>query len=700
MTLPDPILDDLRFQSDLVDEARRRIIRYCPEWTDYNVSDPGITLIELFAWMTEMMVYRLNRVPDRNYVKFLELLGVQLQPASSARVPLTFYLSTPFPLAPEDDTVAGVPRGTEVATRKGDEEEEVIFTTEETLTLAGPILAQVRRDDDPTRNFQPRLGIEDFYAFGRRRPEVGSTFYLGFDTAVPMNGRILRLDINAVPTQATGIKREDPPLIWEYSLGGNQWRELSPSTRHGERDTTGGLNNEYGALTLYLPLDMASDIVQGREAYWVRCRYMPRTPEQGLYTESPRLKGIQASVLGGSVWATHAVSVKDEYVGVSKGEPGQTFHTRNAPVLPLIHEERLEVEEMQYGEWVFVPWEPVEAFAESTRFDRHYTLNHASGTIDFGPAIRQPDGSVKQYGRVPETHRRIRLSEYRYGGGVVGNVPAAKLQLLRTTIPYIDRVTNLIGAMGGRNQESLDEAKFRAQRELRAQERAVTAEDYENLGLKATRAIARIKAITPAATGLNGASASAGTITLLAVPVVSEALRTETLYQLHLLPAVRQTLLSHLDRYRLLTTTLNVREPRYIGVSVRVEIVASPYGTPEQIRRRVAETLYRYISPLVQESEGDIQLPDYLAPAANGWEFGRDLYLTELYALLQQVPGVRHVKNIKVAHRGVQPDHEPTPEGESDNPPPDPMALDAPFLAVPADTLLVSLDHTVTLVSP
>ena len=97
MPLPAPNLDDLRFQTDLVDEARRRIIRYCPEWTDYNLSDPGITLIELFAWMTEQLVYRLNRVPEKNYVKFLEMLGVHLQPASSARAELTFYLSVPKP---------------------------------------------------------------------------------------------------------------------------------------------------------------------------------------------------------------------------------------------------------------------------------------------------------------------------------------------------------------------------------------------------------------------------------------------------------------------------------------------------------------------------------------------------------------------------------------------------------------------------
>ena len=82
MPLPTPNLDDRRFQ-DILDEARRLIPRYCPTWTDHNLSDPGITLLELFAWMTDLLLYRLNRVPEKNYIKFLELIGVQLEPARS-----------------------------------------------------------------------------------------------------------------------------------------------------------------------------------------------------------------------------------------------------------------------------------------------------------------------------------------------------------------------------------------------------------------------------------------------------------------------------------------------------------------------------------------------------------------------------------------------------------------------------------------
>ena len=94
MPLPAPNLDDRRFQ-DLVDDAKRLVQRRCPEWTDHNVSDPGITLIETFAYVVDQVLYRLNRVPERSYVTFLELMGVELFAPSAARVPVTFWLTAP-----------------------------------------------------------------------------------------------------------------------------------------------------------------------------------------------------------------------------------------------------------------------------------------------------------------------------------------------------------------------------------------------------------------------------------------------------------------------------------------------------------------------------------------------------------------------------------------------------------------------------
>jgi predicted phage baseplate assembly protein len=96
MPLPVPNLDDRTFQ-DIVDQAKTLIPHYCPTWTDHNVSDPGVALIELFAWMTDLMLYRINQVPDTVYVKLLDMIGVRLQPPRAAQAPVTFLLSAPQP---------------------------------------------------------------------------------------------------------------------------------------------------------------------------------------------------------------------------------------------------------------------------------------------------------------------------------------------------------------------------------------------------------------------------------------------------------------------------------------------------------------------------------------------------------------------------------------------------------------------------
>ena len=89
--IPPPKLDDRTFD-DIVDEAISMIPRYAPEWTNHNPSDPGITLIELAAWMTDLLIYRLNQVPDKNYVAFLNLLGIKLRAPRAARALVRFGL--------------------------------------------------------------------------------------------------------------------------------------------------------------------------------------------------------------------------------------------------------------------------------------------------------------------------------------------------------------------------------------------------------------------------------------------------------------------------------------------------------------------------------------------------------------------------------------------------------------------------------
>jgi predicted phage baseplate assembly protein len=704
MALPAPNLDDLRFQSDLVDVARRRIIHYCPEWTEYNLSDPGITLIELFAWMTELIVYRLNQVPEKNYIEFLNLLGMQRQPASSARADLTFWLSVSLPITPENEEPVIVPQGIEVVSRGAGAEEQVTFTTDHMLTIVPPRLTQLRRAEDFQKNYLPRLGVETFYAFNQTKPQVGDTFYLGFDTARDISGHILQLNFTCERTQAVGVRREDPPWVWEVSLGNGEWREIAPSTRQGERDTTGGLNNPQGSLVLYLPLDMRPDQVFGRNALWVRCRLEPRRPEQGMYSESPRVTGVTALTLGAAVPATHAVIVENEPLGRSNGEPNQTFTLEHAPILNLQDGETVEVEEWREGEVVFVPWQCVDNFAHSTRFDRHFTVDATSGAVQFGPVVRQADGTMHQYGRIPEGGRQIRFTRYRYGGGVAGNVPADSLQGLTTSLAYISRVTNLRRASGGRDAESMEEVKVRARRELKAQLRAVTAEDYEQLAKNASRSVARVKCNVPQRTDTSAGSThvAPGTVEILVVPAAFDSLRVGDLTRLHVDAALAQTVETYLDRYRLLTTTLRIAEPAYLGVKVDATIIPAEFSQPEVVRARVAEALRTFISPLALVD--DLEKQDALMDATwEGWPFGRNLYVAEIFSLIQRVPGVKHVVDVRLSTRPVVPNAE-APPGES-APPQSAAAQSAAPLApveqkvvrVAANMLLCSLEHNVTL---
>jgi predicted phage baseplate assembly protein len=687
MTLPAPNLDDLRFQSDLVDEMRKRIVRYCPEWTEYNLSDPGITLIELFAWMTELMVYRLNRVPEKNYIKFLELLGLQRKAASSARTELTFWLSAPLPLTPDSDQSVLIPAAFEVRSEMSDE--EVLFTTDRALDIVPPRLAQVRREGEFNKNYYPRLGLETFYPFDAQRPQIGDTFYLGFDAARDLCGHILQLNFTCDPTEAVGIRREDPPWIWEVLTQEGEWVRLEPSNFEGERDTTGGLNNEQGKLVLYLPLGASPANLYGLNAFWLRCRIEQRNPLQGMYTESPRVKMIEVVSLGATVPAMHSLAVQEEQLGASSGEPGQSFLLQHSPVLTLVKGETLEVEELRDGELVFVPWQQVDDFSHSSRFDRHFILDTASGTVLTGPSVRQPDGSVIQYGRVPENGRRLRFSHYRYGGGVRGNLPSASLNTMTSSLAYVSRVSNLVRATGGRDQETMDELKLRAQRELQAQRRAVTAQDYEQFTYNASRSVARARCLTPK----DDPDCGPGNVTMLVVPAVADALKAGSIASLHLDDQLRAHIQDYLDEYRLLTASLHIREPLYQAVKVKARIVAEDYFQPGEVQKRVAEELQRYLSPLPLDDEKPL-----LAAGENwsGWPFGRDLFTAEVISLIQQVPQVKYVLDVEVLYRSIVPVEERVLFDDQPEPGLTPVTR---VLLVPPDGLLCSLEHEIETVS-
>ena len=552
---------------------------------------------------------------------------------------------------------------------------------------------------DFAKNYLPRLAVEDARVFRDQFPQEGDTFYLGFDESKPLAGYILRLRFTSIPTQATGIRRDDPPLVWECTVGDGEWYELTPSQTPGEKDTTGGLNNPSGQIHFYLPMHARPDDVQGISAYWIRCRFEQRRTSQGTYTRSPRVKAVEAFALGATVAATNAVLIQNESLGVTTGDAGQTFQLQNAPILNPAADEVLEIEERVFGETVFVAWSRVENFANSSRYDRHYTVETSSGEIALGPNIRQSDGAIVQYGRVPEASRLVRFSRYRAGGGVPGNVPINRINVMLATLPYIDSASNLRRAEGGRDPETLEEAKLRVPQELRSQQRAVTAADFEDLTRKASRSVARVKVLTP---GQGPSSPPPGMVEVLVVPECRESLAAGDNTRLAMAPALAREVQRYLDDYRLLTTTLLVREPTYIGVRVFAEIIAEDHLNPDIVRVRVIEALRAFLVPLPLDGKAEF-IESVIGGRWDGWPFGRDLYLSEILALLQKVSGVRHVRDVQAESRRVlpareQPPTEETPISEIDR------GLDAPtpirqMLSVGGDAVLCLLEPSITIVN-
>ena len=510
MALPTAVLDDRTFQN-LVDEAKKKIPLYCPEWTDHNVSDPGVALIELFAWMIDLLLYRLNQVPEKHYIKLLELLGIKLQAPMAAVAPLTFYLS-----APQLHTVV-IPRGTSVATLRADQSELVAFTTNEELSILPARLDHIllrRLAGDGTVHYEPvalsRLQPE-FTPFTAQKPVFDEALVLGMDEAY--DNHVLAVDLTCVRAAGMSIIPENPPLRWQ-AWTGQSWSDVVL-----EEDGTGGMSWS-GQVRLRLP-ELAQRAIGEVNAYWVRCEVIQASGEMRPYTTSPIIREVKLVSWGATTPATHASEERDERIGRSDGSPGQRYSLSHTPVLPRWETERVEV--WLPGMRTWQPWREVADFSTTGPDDQVYTLDSVSGEVTFGPALRLTDGSVRQYGAIPPRGADIRLSSYRYGGGTGGNVRSETITELKSSIAYVSRVTNHAPALGGLDAETLDEAMFRAKSLLRTRYRAVTADDYEELVRQAFPGrVARVRCLQTALAGGRGGAPSPGQVYVMLIPAIHQ----------------------------------------------------------------------------------------------------------------------------------------------------------------------------------
>jgi predicted phage baseplate assembly protein len=621
MALQTPNLDDRKFQ-DIVSEARSKIPLYCPKWTDYNLSDPGITLIELFAWMVDLLLYRINRVPEKNYIKFMDLIGIRLHPPVPAQVDITFRLS-----APQSNAVT-IPAGTEVATVRSESQEAISFTTNEDLSIIVPELAYAlttsdnvifadcmaafKKGDNPVTIFKPV-------------PEENNAIYFGFPVSLCAQTLMLNIDSTI---EGIGVDPRNPPLSWEFwNNSQERWQPLKM-----ESDTTGGLNTR-GDIILYIPPFAEMKDVNGQHAFWIRCRATRPQAGQRPYSNSPKIQSVEVKCIGGTVPASHCLRMAGEVLGRSDGSPGQKFNLHNVPVLSRQPGETLEIETEREGE--YESWQEVADFSESGPDERYFTLDGVSGEIRLGPSIRQPSGQEQQYGKIPPPGRQIRFTTYRWGGGSIGNVGKETVTVLKSSIPYVASVTNFAAAAGGRDAETLEAAMVRAPQVLRNQTRAVTANDFEYLAVEASPDVARARCLAPG-TAADSRAIPPGVVRVLLVPKVENLDGPIPREQLILLNSVRSAVQAYLDERRLLAMRVEIAAPDYQQVAVEAHVRVKPGYDKEKIAAGIRRRLYRFINPVCGGAKGQ------------GWPFGRSLFASDIYSLVHGAPDVEYIEDVKL----------------------------------------------------
>ena len=608
MTLPAPNLDDRAFQ-DLVDEAKRLVQRRCPEWTDNNVADPGVTLIETFAYMVDQLIYRLNRVPDLNYIKFLELLGEQLRPPAAAIAPVKFSLAVAQP----SDVL--IPMGTLVSTTRRGADRQITFSTSFPLNLASVTVASILTQPvggQPEPHEREMAMGSEFECFSSV-PEVGDAMYVGLTKAVP--GCIVRVNIDA-RIEGIGVDPLRPPIVVE-AWDGQTWNEIRVLI-----STTGGLNKR-GHVDVHV-VTHAESTIGGVTAGWIRMRVVATEGDQPAYSSSPRVKMIEASTIGGIVDASQSVPVVDEIVGTCAGTPGERLQLNRFPLVS--GQGDLTIEVSTASGWSV--WTRVDSFAQSEESDLHFMIDDTNGGLIFGPMIRQQDGSVRYYGHTPDSGSTVRVPRYQVGGGREGNVDAGAISVLRSSIPFVSKVENVQPAVGGVDAESIDDVKARAALTVRTRNRAVTARDYEQLIAVAAPSLTRIRCID--ATDLG----KAGLILVLVIPEVPagrfgfELLepRQEVLDDVH----------QYLDERRPLGISVRIEPPRYLGVSVMVRIAVLQGFSKDKVTVDADLAIAGFLHPNTGGYDGE------------GWPFGRQLVLGDIHGVLQHVPGIAYVDLVRL----------------------------------------------------
>lgn len=641
--VPQMVLDDRTFE-DLVKEARARAMRFLPEltaeWSDFNPSDPGSTLIDLFAWFTEQMLYRLNRVPELHQRKFMELLGLSLRTARPAEVLLEFRPSVA-------NRVVEVPAGIHAAGASADGKGQVFFETLESVELIPRPLVAVRVFDgvrflDHSRDHAEMGGHFEPFGDGSR----GNALYMGFkplnaaaaakgdgstaiklpkrlkfyvqvhrETEVMEQGRFVR------PKELPGeMAQSEVILQWSYRAE-DRWVDLDTIEDHTNSFVRNGrIDIESPSVDGAQPIRAVPEAECSESLYWVRC-----SVKQGRYSlhRPPRIACVQHN----TVRAEQRMTVRDEALGVGSGEPGQVVTLRNTPIL----QDSLRVVTTHPDEGRKV-WREVEGFGRETADAFVYVLDPVSGRVFFGG---------RGHGAPPPKDHAIRAEEYRFGGGAQGNVLAGEVRQLLSSHAGVASVSNSYAAFGGEDAESVPELVTRAPSELRRRSRAVTEDDFERLVMDEVGGVAVARALPLVHPSYPGVDVP-GCVTVVVVPDWNFS--PETSKRVEIEPprpsATLQSVVKKLlDERRLIGTELHISGPRFATVRVHGVVRVADEFALSEVEKTVIRSVRDFVLPVPSSLWGvDV----------TRWEMGASLHPSLLLARILGVEGVVGVSGFHV----------------------------------------------------
>jgi hypothetical protein len=694
-----PNLDDRRYQQ-LLDDALGRISVHNPEWTNFNKSDPGITLLELFAFLTESLLYRSNQIPERNRLKFLSLLGLPLQPATSARGLVTF-LNDRGPLQvftlPEALELRAGPlpfrteRGLDVLPvtaqcfikRKIEQDPAVkeyykaLYSTKldqepppdvqlyQTTPFPGPDAVSLVLGDQTVDQtlwlglfLRPSIDKPDDATLRKVRAELaGKTLTLGLVPATPADGRrlppggpvatgtVVRLQIQ-LPSFPGGHRLPDRDLGEKNNAQYRTVLEVDAPSEPAVIDVPLPENQDDLALwenmqpldagTGDFPPSLENTEFDERVITWVRLR--ATAPLEGGLD----WVGINACPV------LQRNAVRGERLPPGTGEPDQSVSLSLKPVLPGTV--RL---------WVTDGDAPPELWTELD------DLSAAGPEVPvrdprLPPGTRPPAPAESRvfkldaeaglitfgdgfHGRRPPANASLQ-ADYDHSAGAAGNLGKNAVSSA-PALPAGLKVTNPIDTWGGADAERASDGERQISRYLQHRDRLVSTDDFVTLTMRTPGvAVGRVD-VLPAyhpALAPNLPGDAAGVVTVMAVPSQDPA------------PAVLpvpdsflEAIACWLEPRRLVTTELFIRRPEYKTIWISVGIDVVPGAAIAPIRERVKQALLDALSPLP---------PPPLTPGATtplrrrgGWPLATAVTVMELLAVALRVDGVALVRQLRLA---------------------------------------------------